>query len=821
MRRGAPVSEILRILMLEDNPADAELIEREMRGQGLDFLLERVAEGEAFAAHLRSSPPDLVLSDYMLPRFNGLEALRLARAIAPDVPVILVAGSINEETAVECMKAGAEDYVLKNHLGRLPSAVRAALKRKRDRSAARESEARYRTLFNELPVGLFRSTLSGRILEANPALLRMLGFRDEEALLGTPEPLLSPSPEDYWTERLEREGVVRGFETAIRKADGSPILVRATLRGVRDAGGVLIACEGVLEDITLQKWAEQEQARATEALRDSETRLRLVSEQIPAAIWTIDRDLRFTSSTGAALQSMGLKPGEVVGRTLYEFFGTDDDSLPTIAAHRAALGGTSETYEAEWAGGLYEAHVEPLSDAGGEIVGAVGCALDVTRRRRAEEQLRHQAYHDDLTGLPNRLLFADRFSHAFEHARRNGRMLAMLLLDLDRFKTINDTLGHAAGDRLLQIMADRLVHGVRASDTVARFGGDEFMVLLSGVESVEDAARSAGKILALVSPPVPLSGQDLHVTTSIGVSIHPFDGLDLETLVKNADTALYRAKDQGRNCYRLYTASMNATALQQLALENDLRRAVERGELLLHYQPQVEIATGRVVAVEALVRWKRPNGELLLPDAFLPLAEDTGLILPIGEWILEEACRQARIWRTRGHLALRVAVNISAQQFEAPELTGVVSRILQRVGLEPGALELELTESAIMHNPDLAVTNLASLRSIGVRSFVDDFGVGYSSLSSLKRLPVDALKIDRSFVRDIMTDPDDAAIVRAIVSLGRTLKLDVVAEGVEDADQLAFLRTEGCDRMQGHLVSPPLSPDGLERFLERSTTRVS
>jgi diguanylate cyclase (GGDEF)-like protein/PAS domain S-box-containing protein len=414
------------------------------------------------------------------------------------------------------------------------------------------TEARFQTLFNELPVGLFRATLAGRILEANPALIKMLGFRDQEALLGAPEPLLAPGTEGTWAERLERDGVVRGYETTIERSDKLPIFVRATLRGVRDAAGVLIACEGVVEDITQQRRAEEQQARATLALRASETRLRLVAEQMPAILWTVDRELRFTSSMGAALQSLGLRPGEVVGQTLYEFFRTTDETFESIAAHRAALRGESATYEGEWSGLFFEAHVEPFTDGRGEIIGAVGCALDVTEHRRAEERLRYQAYHDDLTGLPNRLLFADRFAQALESARRNGRRMALLLLDLDRFKTVNDTLGHAAGDHLLQIMAGRLVRGLRAMDTVSRFGGDEFMVLLSDIDGVDDAARAAHKLLGLVSPAAMLNAQEVHVTTSVGVSVYPFDGEDLDALVRNADTALYRAKDDGRNCYRLY-----------------------------------------------------------------------------------------------------------------------------------------------------------------------------------------------------------------------------------------------------------------------------
>jgi diguanylate cyclase (GGDEF)-like protein/PAS domain S-box-containing protein len=434
-------------------------------------------------------------------------------------------------------------------------------------------------------------------------------------------------------------------------------------------------------------------------------------------------------------------------------------------------------------------------------------------RKQAAETIRHLAYHDSLTSLPNRMLFRDRFLHALAMAHRKKEMLAMLFLDLDRFKKINDTLGHAAGDRLLQAVAERLKKTLREGDTIARLGGDEFMILLSGIKAVEDAAKVSDKILQAIRPSFLIDGQELHMTTSIGISLYPYDGQDTDTLVKNADIALYRAKDFGRNNYQLYTASMNARAFEQLALENSLRRALEREELFLLYQPLVDMRTRAVTGLEALVRWKGENGQVHNPDTFIPLAEDTGLIVPMGEWTLRTACRQLRLWQTQGLPPFPVAVNLSARQFQQENLISEISKALVENNLEPQYLAIELTESTILKNADLAIESLRELKSMGVQICIDDFGTGYSSLSYLKRFPVDALKIDHSFVRDCMENADDAAIVSAIISMAHSLKLVVVAEGVETVSQLEFLRSKNCDKLQGYLISPPLPSSQLSTFL--------
>lgn len=454
---------------------------------------------------------------------------------------------------------------------------------------------------------------------------------------------------------------------------------------------------------------------------------------------------------------------------------------------------------------LTEREKEVLTFISRHIAGAL-------ERKRAEETIRHQAYHDVLTLLPNRMLFKDRFSQALAQAQRYKHMVAMLFLDLDRFKTINDTLGHAVGDRLLQGVAERLSSCLRDGDTIARLGGDEFMVLIPGIHQPEDAAKVADKILQSVRPSFQFERHELHITTSIGISLYPHDGEDAETLFKNADVALYRAKDQGRNTYQLYTPAMNARAFEQLALENKLRRALENEEFVLHYQPQISVRTGKIVALEALVRWNGSDG-LIPPADFIGLSEDTGLIVPLGEWVLHTACEQTRRWHLQGLPPISVAVNISGRQFQQKNLTSIISGVLKDTRLDPKFLELELTESVVMQHPEFAAEVLRELGSMGIQISIDDFGTGYSSLSSLRRFPINALKIDQAFVRDCMVDSDDAAIVTAIISMARSLKLKVVAEGVETEEQLEFLRKQQCDVVQGYLLSRPMPAEDLVAIL--------
>ena len=464
-------------------------------------------------------------------------------------------------------------------------------------------------------------------------------------------------------------------------------------------------------------------------------------------------------------------------------------------------------------------------DEAGNAVRLVGTIQDITERKRAEDQIRFLAYFDSLTGLPNRRQFTERLARTLEIAQRHNRLAALLFLDLDRFKRINDTLGHSAGDHLLQEVSSRLLTCLRKTDcvtrpsekpaesVVARLGGDEFIVLLGEVSRVQDAARVARRIVEVLSEPFVLQGQEVVVTSSIGITLFPFDGEDADTLLKNADTAMYHAKDQGRNNYQFYNETMNATAFERLVLEGNLRRALERQEFVLHFQPQVKLLDGQIFGAEALIRWQHPEMGLVPPGRFIPLAEESGLIVPIGEWALRTACEQMRAWQDEGLPAVRIAVNVSSLQFADPGFVATVDQILRATGLLPEHLDLEMTESILMGDVETSITSLQRLKQLGVWLSVDDFGTGYSSLSYLRRFAIDTLKVDRSFLLNVPDDPDHVAITSAIIALARSLHLGVIAEGVESPEQVRFLRHQGCNDAQGFLFGRPVAADEFRELL--------
>ena len=461
-----------------------------------------------------------------------------------------------------------------------------------------------------------------------------------------------------------------------------------------------------------------------------------------------------------------------------------------------------------------EDSASPIHNREGRATGAVIVFRDVSAAQAMALQMAHSAQHDFLTGLPNRMLLNDRVTQAIALAQRHMKKVAVLFLDLDGFKHINDSLGHPIGDKLLQSVAKRLVDCGRSSDTVSRQGGDEFVVLLSEVEQSDDAAITARRMLQAVAEPHSIGQHDLHVTTSIGVSIFPDDGLDAETLIKNADTAMYQAKENGHQSYQFFKPAMNVRAVERQSIEESLRRALERREFALHYQPIIDLKTGEITRAEALIRWTHPTRGPVPPSQFIPVAEDCGLILPIGNWVLREACKQAQTWINAGLPLVTMAVNISAMEFRDEHFLAGVFAILDETGLDPRFLELELTESVLMKRAESTESILKTLRAKGVQVAVDDFGTGYSSLSYLRKFPIDALKIDQSFVRQITTAPDETTIVTAIISMGRSLKLRVVAEGVETQEELAFLQAHQCDEAQGYFFSRPLLPGLFAKLLK-------
>ncbi len=559
----------------------------------------------------------------------------------------------------------------------------------------------------------------------------------------------------------------------------------------------------------------------TEALRLSESRLANLVSLSADWIWEQDADLRFTYFSEGFQTATGIDPAALIGQRR---LGSDAFDAPeeAVRKHLAQVAKREPFRDFSYAylrpdGGRCHLRIsgEPVFDADDVFKGYRGVGTDDTQATLAAQRVQQLACYDSLTGLPNRNMFIAELERALARARRNGNPFGLCFIDLDRFKTINDSLGHAAGDALLTAMAARLRGLLRESDLVARLGGDEFVVLLEGQAEVAALSAVARKMLAAVSEPMLLEGRSLWVTGSCGIAMFPGDGEDAQTLLKNADAAMYQAKAAGKNTFHFYTEALAVQAAQLFALESDLRLAVERDEWVLHYQPKIDLASGHMRGVEALIRWQHPERGLLPPGEFIPMAEDSGLIVPLGRWVLQAACRQLRAWRNAGFEVPRCAVNLSARQFGCESLLDDVLESLSAAGLEAKLLEVEITESVLMADPDRANRILQRLHAHGVHISIDDFGTGYSSLAYLKRFPAQTLKIDRSFVRGLPDDRDDATITQAVIALSHSLGLQVVAEGVETNEQLDFLRRLGCDQVQGYLIDRPMPAAQLAQRLQQ------
>ncbi|MGV1097789.1 EAL domain-containing protein [Thiovibrio sp. JS02] len=640
---------------------------------------------------------------------------------------------------------------------------------------------------------------------------RIFGVGTEDLACGYDGFLRHVHPEDLamvreWLKAALAGEAMASMECRIARPDGQVRYVHTEVEQKRDQGGRVVQLTGVVQDVSEARFANQQLILSDNVFENSIEGIVITDAQ--GAIQRVNP--AFTAITGyQAREALGENP-----RILKSDRHADD----FFAGMWKAL-----VEKGQWQGEIWnrrkDGEVYPqwltitsIRDGQGNVVNYVGVFHDMTEVKLHEEQLRHQAHHDALTGLPNRLLFHDRLGVAMAHARREASKVAVLFLDLDNFKRINDSLGHTVGDLLLKEVAARLARCVREGDSVARYGGDEFIVLLEGVPQHGDAILAAQRIIEGLAPVIRLQDQEFHLTVSLGIAFYPEDGQDQEALIKNADTAMYRAKEKGKNTYQVFTPAMTKRLTEWLAVENSLRKALARGEFVLHYQPKVDLLSGQVVGVEALVRWAHRNGDLVGPADFIPMAEDTGLIIEIGDWVLRQACEDLQKIRAAGY-GLKMSVNLSPRQFRQEDVCVKVRRIIAGVGIEPGALIFEITEGTVMENERKAVALLNELKEMGCGISIDDFGTGYSSLYYLKQLPIGELKIDRKFVKDIMQHGDDMAIVTAIISMAKSLKLLVVAEGVETMDQLVFLRRLGCDQMQGFLVSRPLPREELLALL--------
>jgi PAS domain S-box-containing protein len=588
--------------------------------------------------------------------------------------------------------------------------------------------------------------------------------------------------------------------------------------------------------------------RASRALRDvAKHQASLENAQRIAHLgsWELDLTRDETYWSAETFRILGLEPGSVapsVDRFLAQVH-ADDRAVAEAAVRELVKTGQFSGRVVRLVrpdGGVRHVQLQGLGtcDAHGTLTHLAGTVQDVTELKEAEQRIRHLAYYDGTTGLPNRQFFMERLGQALAHAKRHQRQLGVLALDLDQFKRINDTLGHSVGNELLVAVTRRLADAVREGDvlgrpederpagpdtaeSMARLDGDEFSLLVTELAQYHDAAKVARRLLGELRRPFRAGGQEVFVTASIGLALYPLDGDDADTLMRNAGAAMHFAKEQGRDNYQFYSRAMNATALEKLSLESQLRKALERDEFLLNFQPKIRASTGAIVGLEALIRWRHPELGIVPPSQFIPLAEESGLIVPIGEWVLRSACVQNQQWQAQGYAPLHVAVNIASPHFRQGGLTASIAAALRGSGLDPALLEVELTESMLMQGVDETLETLSKLKDMGVRLAIDDFGTGYSSLSYLKRFPLDALKIDRSFVKDLPRDTEDAAITKAIIAMAHSLKLEVVAEGVETAEQLAFLQQHGCDLVQGFLFSRPVSAADLGALLASQQRRTA
>lgn len=681
---------------------------------------------------------------------------------------------------------------------------------KRAEQALRHSEEHYRSLIENASDIVAVLDLNGRVEYVSPAVEKVLGYTQDELLAGD---VFALTHEDdlaeltrYFADVTQGASEPRWIEFRVKHKDGRWRTIEAISKLRKDASGeARVVTNG--RDVTERNEADERLNRLSKAVKMSIDGI---------AVTDIEGKILEVNEAIVDMWGGDTKE-ELIGRDAIDLIAPEDRDRAREAIPEVLEKGyvKNREYEVLTRSGDHlpiEMSVATIKDAEGRATGFVGISRDVTERRRAEATITHLAYHDALTGLPNRSLFKDRLSHALKQARRAGQPMALMFLDLDNFKVVNDSVGHAAGDKLLRQVAQALAGVVRDGDTVARVGGDEFTVLLPSIARVEDAVMVADRILESLRDPRELGDQEFLITTSIGITIAPDDGADADVLLSNADIAMYRAKEMGRNRYELYTPAMNARMTERLALETSLRYGLQRGEFVVYYQPQVDVSTLQVTGVEALVRWQHSERGLVPPQDFISVAEETGLIMALGEWVLRSACAQGKAWQDAG-MPLRVAVNLSMRQFQQRDLPEVVARVVEETGIDPHRLQLEITEGIAMKDVEFAAQTLRELRAMGVQIAIDDFGTGYSSLSYLKGLPVDVIKIDRCFIRDMTDDANDAAIASSIVAMAHSLGLKVIAEGVETPEQLALLREQGCDEFQGFLFSRAVPNSDFEELM--------
>ena len=804
--------------------------DEEVREQLAQFLRRRVgcllvaANGQEGLASFCEQQPDLVITDILMPVMDGLTMAEGIREISKTVPIIVTTAFERQDYLIRSIDVGIDKYVIKPvRSDLLLTALHKCATALRSEIMLRENEERYRMMFQNFRIGvcivapeeggeeLFSS--DGRIIDCNQAFLSLTGFDSLAELSARPYSALIPDEQRQTIVMMAREqllpqGFMHEYERQYVRRDGTlvPALVQSIMR--RDQNQNPYELWDLVTDLTEHKRSQQQLHLAAK-----------VFEGAGEAIMITDGECRIISINQAFTRITGYSSAEVIGQNPRLLnAGIQSPQFYADMWADIASGGywQGEVWNRRKNGDVFPEwlSITALIDVCGQATHYIGIFSDISERKQAEERIRFLAQHDALTGLPNRLLLHDRLEHSFACANREDRQIALLFLDLDNFKTINDSLGHQIGDQVLQQVAIRLEEELRAVDTVCRQGGDEFIIVLNDIGEVNDAAIVSEKLKQALARPMPIGGMELDLTASIGIAIYPNDGVDCETLIKNADAAMYFAKQSGRNNFQFFTDHMNQAASERLAMEGALRRSILGKELEVYFQPQIDLASGRMCGAEALLRWNHPRLGLLTPDRFITLAEESGLIVPIGEWVLEEVCGFARQWRDQGLDVVPLAVNLSAVQFRQKNILERISRIIQNAGLPPKSIELELTESFLMDDVETCGQLMKALSDLGVSLAIDDFGTGYSNLGYLKRYYIDKLKIDQSFVHDIAAAQDSQTIVGAIINLAKNLGMKVVAEGIEEPIQVGFLKTQGCDQGQGYHFGHPMPAGEFVKLLQ-------
>ncbi|GFO58303.1 hypothetical protein GMST_06280 [Geomonas silvestris] len=807
----------LPLILIVDDDDVAHGIVRSTLEKGGFRTVRAPAQGDPLPLFIERQP-DLVLLELKAPECAGLESCRRIRSLVLGryTPILAVTGSDEGDLVHRAFEAGASDFVAKSgNPELLVYRARCLLRNGRLLKNLQQSEDRLARVQQIARLGDWEwSPESGRFWKSQQ-MFAILGT-SQDADNGTLMAFLqqvAPKDRDLVREQFERaldDPAGCDFECRIVRGDGSERQV--WIYGRREPTGAprSVHLVGTLQDVT--------------EARRSEARSRMLKEAVDSlqiGITFSDANGRIVYLNPAEARMHGFEVEELIGREARAFAATQHRRQ--TPPNRLTDGTTwrRESVNVRKSGEEFPVLLTsiPVLDREQRYLGIVTTCEDISERKENEERINRLAYYDNLTGLPNRSMFLERLHQCLAQAGRDGDALSLVFLDLDNFKDINDTLGHGAGDKLLYEVALRLSECIRESDLLARLGGDEFVVLLTSISCQDRVAAAVQRMLDIFQDPFEIEGRTVYSSASIGIALFPDDSHDASSLFRSADTAMYHAKSEGRGRFRFFSEEMNHKILHRVALENALRQGLERGEFFLHYQPQWDLRTNKMVGAEVLLRWQSADFGLMLPSDFISLTEDSGLILGIGEWVLRSACLQARLWAEQGHPEFRVAVNVSGKQLKQQDFVAMLNQVIWETGVDPKSLELEFTESVIMENADRTIETLEALKNMGVQLSIDDFGTGYSSLNYLKHFPVDRIKIDRSFVADVSRSNDDAAIVEAIITMAQSLSLKVLAEGVENSDQLHHLSELGCDEVQGFYLAKPMPADALEGSLGREHGR--